>query len=150
MRFFKALVNGAGDFAMIGKSDYRRDWNYCQPPRVEDGKVKSTTWSILFDVPESVKGKATLRLSICGFRGPDGIAVTVNDHDAGNTGPIPEDGVMHRDGIHGVLYERDVSFDASLLKPGTNRITLTPRAKAWPDGVLYDYVRLEMDDTEAK
>jgi rhamnogalacturonan endolyase len=56
---------------------------------------------------------------------------------------------MHRDGIRGVLHERDIPFDAALLKAGTNVIKLTPRAKAWPDGVLYDYVRLEINENAA-
>jgi rhamnogalacturonan endolyase len=41
--------------------------------------------------------------------------------------------------------ERDVTFDASLLRPGTNLIELTKQAHAWPDGVMYDYLRLELD-----
>jgi rhamnogalacturonan endolyase len=134
---------------VIGKSDFRSDWNYCQPPRVVDGQAKSTTWSIRFDLPAAVHGAATLRLAICGYRGRSGISIDVNDHDIGGTGPIPEDGVMHRDGIRGVLYERDIPFDAALLRAGTNVIKLTPRAKAWPDGVLYDYLRLELNENAA-
>ena len=36
-------------------------------------------------------------------------------------------------------------FDASLLKSGTNVIELTKHARSWPEGVLYDYLRLELD-----
>lgn len=130
---------------VIGKSDWRRDWNYCQPPRIEGNAIKSTTWTIRFDLPEAPHGKATLRLAICGSRGRGGIDVTVNGITAGNTGPLPDTGVMHRDGIRGYWFERDVAFDATLLKSGANALQLTVPARSWVDGVLYDYLRLELD-----
>lgn len=127
----------------IGQSEWRRDWNYCQPPRIEGRQVKPTTWTIHFNLPEAPRGHAALRLAICGSRGRGGIDVAVNGSPAGNTGPIPDSGVMHRDGIRGYWCERDVSFDASLLKRGANTLTLTNPARRWVDGVLYDYLRLE-------
>jgi rhamnogalacturonan endolyase len=131
----------------IGKSDWRRDWNYCQPPRSEGGRVRSTTWSITFDLPQAPRGQATLRLAICGSRGRRGIEVTVNGRAAGGTGPLPDTGVMHRDGIRGYWCERSVPFDAALLKRGTNMLQLTVSARSWVDGVLYDYLRLELDES---
>ena len=53
---------------------------------------------------------------------------------------------MHRDGIRGYWFERDVPFDAALLKPGANALQLTVPARSWVDGVLYDYLRLELDE----
>jgi rhamnogalacturonan endolyase len=131
---------------VIGKSDWRKDWNYCQPPRIEGNRVTGTTWSIAFDLPEAVHGKATLRLAIAGSRVQRGIEVSVNDTSAGGTGPLPDTGVMHRDGIRGYWCERSVPFDASLLKAGTNVIKLKVPATNWVQGVLYDYLRLELDD----
>jgi len=56
-------------------------------------------------------------------------------------------GVMHRDGIRSAaLTVCDIKFDAALLKPGNNMIELTKHANDWPDGILYDYIRLEWDD----
>ena len=130
---------------VIGKSDYHRDWNYAQPPR-PDGKggYKSTTWKIRFQMPAPVTGTAILRLAICGARGGP-VDVTLNGQSIGTTGPLPESGVMHRDGIRSdSLTECDLRFDASLLKPGENTIALTKQARAWTDGVLYDYIRLEL------
>ena len=64
----------------------------------------------------------------------------------GSTGELPESGVMHRDGIRATaLTERNLKFDAALLKPGTNVIALTKHVRTWTDGVLYDYLRLELD-----
>ena len=131
---------------VIGKSDWHKDWNYCQPPRIEGDRVRSTTWSITFDLPQAPRGRATLRLAICGSRGAGGIVVTVNDKTAGQTGRLPDTGVMHRDGIRGYWFERDVAFDAALLKHGTNVIKLISPARSWVDGVLYDYLRLELDE----
>jgi len=130
---------------VIGKSDWRRDWDYAQPPR-PDGKGgwKSTTWRIRFNVPENLTGTATLRVAICGSRGGP-VDVDVNGKRVGSTGELPESGVMHRDGIRSAaLVERNITFDASLLKSGENVVALTKEAKAWTDGVLYDYLRLEV------
>ena len=134
---------------VIGASDWRKDWNYCQPPRIEGNRVQSTTWSIRFDLPSTVRGQATLRLAICGSRGRDGIEVSVNGQPAGATGALPDSGVMHRDGIRGYWCERAVHFDASLLIAGANLIQLKSPARSWVDGVLYDYLRLELDEAAA-
>lgn len=130
---------------VVGKSDWRRDWNYCQPPRIDGQSARGTTWSIAFESPTAQRGKATLRLAIAGSRARRGIDVTVNDKEAGNTGPLPDTGVMHRDGIRGYWCERLVAFDAALLKSGTNVIKLTVPARNWVEGVLYDYLRLEVE-----
>jgi hypothetical protein len=129
---------------VVGKSDPRRDWNYCQPPRVEGRRVQSTTWSVTFELPEAPRGKAALRLAVCGSSGRGGVEVAVNGKPAGGTGPLPGSGVMHRDGVRGYWCERAVAFDAALLKRGTNVLTLTVPARSWVDGVLYDYLRLEL------
>ena len=55
-----------------------------------------------------------------------------------------QQGVMHRDGIRGYWFERDVSFDASVLKAGDNQIRLETHPRSWVDAVLYDYIRLEV------
>lgn len=131
---------------VIGKSDWRRDWNYAQPPRSIGGnRLTNTTWSIRFDLAQVPKGTATLRLAICGARGGP-VEVAVNGTSIGSTGELPESGVMHRDGIRGVELERDLRFDASLLKPGDNLIALTKQVRTWTDGVLYDYLRLELKE----
>jgi rhamnogalacturonan endolyase len=135
---------------VIGKSDWRKDWNFCQPPRVEGNRVTPTTWSITFEMPNAPKGKATLRLAIAGSIAPRGIETTVNGTAAGSTGPLPPSGVMHRDGIRGYWCERNVPFDAALLKAGTNVIKLTVPATSWTQGVLYDYLRLELNQTPEK
>lgn len=129
---------------VVGKSDWSRDWNYAQPPRPDGrGGWKPTTWRIRFTLPEQPVGTAILRMAICGVRGGP-IDVAVNGQPAGSTGPLPESGVMHRDGIRGVQIERDIRFDARLLRAGENVMELCKQARTWTDGVLYDYLRLEI------
>jgi rhamnogalacturonan endolyase len=131
---------------VIGKSDWRRDWNYAQPPTPNGvGGWKNTVWRVRFDTAQALAGTATLRLSICGARGGP-VDLMLNGRAIGSTGELPESGVMHRDGIRATaLTERNIRFDASLLKPGANVLELTKRARAWTDGVLYDYLRLEVN-----
>jgi rhamnogalacturonan endolyase len=119
---------------VIGKSDYHRDWNYAQPPR-PDGKSgwKATTWKIEFEQKQLARG------------GP--VDISVNGKPIGSTGELPESGVMHRDGIRGKEIYRDLRFDAALLTTGINVIELKKAARSWVDGVLYDYLRLELDDS---
>lgn len=128
---------------VIGKSDWQHDWNYCQPPKTVGSNVYPTTWSIRFDMPEVVSGQAVLRLGICGSAS-NNVAVSVNDKNAGETGRLPQTGVMHWDGIRGYWCERNVPFDASLLNKGTNVIRLSFPVYSWRQGVLYDYLRLEI------
>jgi rhamnogalacturonan endolyase len=127
---------------VVGKSDWKTDWNFAQPPR--DGKP--TSWTVTFDLSEAPRGKATLRLAICGSRGRGGIDVAVNDTPAGNTGRLLDSGVMHRDGIRGYWEEKTVAFDGSLMKVGKNVLKLTNTGRNWTEGVMYDYLRLELAD----
>jgi rhamnogalacturonan endolyase len=106
--------------------------------------LRPTTWRVQFDSPNAGQGKATLRLAIAGSRTDRGVLVSVNDQPVGGTGPLPDTGVMHRDGIRGYWVERRVEFDAGLLKQGRNVIALTVPARSWVQGVLYDYLRLEV------
>jgi hypothetical protein len=46
--------------------------------------------------------------------------------------------------------ERPVSFDASLMKGGVNVIKSKSQANTWSQGVMYDVVRLELDETTGR
>lgn len=162
---------------VIGRSDWRRDWNYVQPPRIRalpgiplseeqeiteepdppaNGnagprtRVEPTTWTIRFALPEPVRGTAVLRMAFCGAGPRCRIEVAVNGRPVGDTGLLPATSTMHRDGITGYWTERRVRFDAALLRAGENRITLHLPAESWTQGVLYDYLRLELaEDPDA-
>ena len=152
---------------VVGRSDWRRDWNYVQPPRIltrnvpaagedeeqderrpfERGSVHSTTWSIRFDLPESPRGTATLRLAFCGTHVGCHVEAFVNGKSIGDTGPLPSTSAMQRDGIRAYWVEKDLAFDAGLLARGTNAVSLLSHASSWAQGVMYDYLRLELNDT---
>lgn len=155
---------------VIGRSNWRTDWNYVQPPRIsrrtnvgmvseEDeaadaeamrhnpsGGVQSSVWSIRFEMTNAPAGRATLRLAFCGtHRGCD-VEVLVNGRSVGATGILPSTSAMQRDGIRAYWIERPVAFDATLLKPGENVIQLKSHANSWSQGVMYDCVRLELQE----
>lgn len=138
---------------VIGKSDFRRDWFFEQVPHNEEpanttgtGNGRSTAWSIGFSLPSAPHGKATLRLALCGT-GTRSIAVTVNEQQAGTVTGLVNNSTISRDGIAGTWSERDVVFDASLMRSGENVMKLTIPAGSLTSGVIYDYLRLELDVT---
>jgi rhamnogalacturonan endolyase len=143
---------------VIGKSDTRKDWFYEHVPHATDdsgqlagnqgvtGNGRATPYNIKFEMPTTPKGKATLRLAICGTQARS-IDVTVNDKSAGQVSLGGADLVITRHGSQGVWYEREVTFDASLLRQGANVLTLTIPAGAVNNGVVYDYLRLELDES---
>lgn len=146
---------------VIGKSDFRKDWYFQHVPHNENPEAKSdpfrgittpgraTPFTVTFNVPAAQRGQAILRLAICGGPGTNGreIGVSVNGQSVGKIDRLLVDGAITRHSIQGLWYEREVAFDASLLKPGQNTLTLTVPAGQVNHGVIYDYVRLELDET---
>jgi rhamnogalacturonan endolyase len=136
----------------VGRSDFRKDWFFEQVPHNENpanldgkGSGRSTTWSVLFNMPIIPKGRASLRLAVCGA-GTRSLAVSVNSHSVGNvTGLVPDSTVI-RDGIGGRWSEHSIGFDARLLLEGENQIDLSIPAGSLANGILYDYLRLEIAD----
>lgn len=55
------------------------------------------------------------------------------------------DGAITRHGSHGIWYETEFAFDGNLLKEGTNNLVLTMPSGSLNSGVLYDYLRLELN-----
>jgi rhamnogalacturonan endolyase len=155
---------------IIGQSEWRRDWNYVQPPRIltqsvrpigeeeeqsddalsrqvrsGSSEARSTTWSVTFSMPEAPRGKATLRLAFCGTHAGCNVEALLNDKTIGETGVLPSTSAMQRDGIRAYWVEKDIPFDATLLTQGTNVLKLLSHARGWSQGVLYDCLRLELD-----
>lgn len=143
---------------VVGQSDFRTDWNFQHVPHSENPEVKppvgfgqpqahgrATPFTVTFDFEGVARGKAVLRLALCGTGARD-LAVTVNGEPAGTLERLPGDGTIARHGIQGIWYERELEFEASLLKPGPNTLTLTVPAGPVTNGLLYDYLRLELDE----
>jgi rhamnogalacturonan endolyase len=92
------------------------------------------------------RGTAVLRLAICGT-GPRTLQVSVNGAAAGQVQLGTPEGAISRHQIQGLWYERQFEFAASTLKAGENTLTLTVPAGAVTNGVIYDYLRLELDES---
>jgi rhamnogalacturonan endolyase len=141
---------------IIGKSDYGKDWFFQHVPHNEDQDAKSslyfgarspgraTPYKISFDVSSDPKGTATLRLAICGT-GTRYIDVEVNGQSAGKIDNLIGDGVITRHGTQGIWYERELVFDAGLMHAGSNTLVLIVPAGPVNNGIMYDYLRLELE-----
>lgn len=51
---------------------------------------------------------------------------------------------INRDGIQGFWVEKNLAFDAALMKAGDNTLKLTIPAGGPTSGIIYDYLRLEL------
>ncbi len=136
---------------VIGKSDYRKDWNLMQVPRADPadtvGKLPGTaaTWSVAFTLPAAPRGRATLRLAFAGTEARS-LGVSLNDGQIGLVTGFLNNSAIHRDSDRGYWVEREVVFDAAQMKAGENVLKLTVPAGSITSGVEYDYLRLELDE----
>jgi rhamnogalacturonan endolyase len=142
---------------VIGKSDYSKDWFFQHVPHNRDPEAKpvpfggvraignATPYTIEFNLPSAPAGKAFLRFAICGT-GTRSVDVEVNGQPAGKLDNLVGDGVITRHGSTGIWYERDINFDASLMKKGTNTLKIIVPEGPVNNGLVYDYIRLELAD----
>jgi rhamnogalacturonan endolyase len=146
---------------VIGKSDFSKDWFYQHIPHNTDPNARvvpfsgiqgapapATPYTIRFDMPSEPAGKAYLRFAICGT-GARSADVEVNGQAAGKLQDLLTDGLITRHGESGLWYERSVDFDASMMKKGANTIKITMPGGSVNNGLVYDYIRLELADNTA-
>jgi rhamnogalacturonan endolyase len=151
----------------IGKSDVAKDWYYEHIPHNVDANAKivpfrgiqsepgkATPYTITFRMPEApTSGTATLRLAFCSASAPNGLQVSVNGQPAGTVDQLNAhaDATIVRHNIQGIWFERELPFNATMLKKGTNTLTMTIPGGSLNSGVIYDCVRLELKEgTEAE
>jgi rhamnogalacturonan endolyase len=114
-------------------------------PWAKYGQGKATTWTIKFDMDHAPKGEAALRVALAGADGTGGLAIGVNGKTVGTLRPVQTNALRYNTN-KSVWQELTQKFDASLLKQGTNEMTLTVPAGEVTTGVVYDYLRLELDE----
>jgi rhamnogalacturonan endolyase len=144
----------------IGKSDFHKDWFFAHIPHNVDPDARiapfqgiqgrpgnASPWTVSFELPGTPKGQATLRAAISGSGTVPRIEVMVNDQPAGAIARPPGDGAITRHQIQGIWVEREVPFPASLMKKGTNTLKLIVPGGNITNGVIYDYLRLELDES---
>jgi rhamnogalacturonan endolyase len=126
-----------------GQDDMWRQW----------GHGKATTWTVKFTMPKATKGDAVLRIALAGADGgngntpasPGSLTIGVNGTDVGTLHPVATNALRYNTD-RGVWNQYVQKFDASLLKPGENSVTFTVPAGDVTTGVVWDYVRLELND----
>jgi len=116
------------------KDDPWRDW----------GRGKATTWTVKFNMAKASSGTAVLRIALSGADG-GALAVGVNGQEAGSIRPVSTNALRYNTD-KGVWNQYIVKFDASLMKAGANEMTFTVPAGDVTTGVVWDYVRLELND----
>jgi rhamnogalacturonan endolyase len=109
------------------------------------GRGRATIWTIKFKMARASKGQATLRVSLAGANSNGGMAVAVNGQRVGSIRPISTDAIRYNTD-KSLWQECDLTFDAALLKQGGNEMQLTVPAGEVTSGVVYDYLRLELDE----
>ena len=95
------------------------------------------------DPAEALTGHGVLRVALdaVSIRSLD---IGVNGKSAGQITGLVYNATINRDGIEGSWVEKDFAFNASMLKPGENTLTLTVPEGGLMSGVSYDVVRLEL------
>jgi rhamnogalacturonan endolyase len=109
------------------------------------GRGRATTWTITFDMQQAGQGTAALRVALAGADG-QGLTVAVNGKDVGAIRPVSTNALRYNTD-KGVWQQQTLMFDGTLLKPGENQMQFTVPAGEVTSGVVYDYLRLELDDT---
>lgn len=119
------------------------------------GYGRETVWTVKFNMPKPEHGVAALRVGLDGVDGlRDGLPITVNGHSVGALGDgsnldnprLIQTNAIRYNTDHGLWQERTLKFDAALLKPGENTMTFTVPAGDLQSGVVWDYLRLELNE----
>lgn len=124
-------------------------------PWARYGQGKQTVWTIKFNMPKTTKGTAALRVGFAGVDGMrGGLPVTVNGQSIGALGDGSNPDNLALIGTNAIRYNTDqgywqqraLKFDASVLKAGENTMTFTVPAGDLQSGVVWDYLRLELNE----
>ncbi len=111
----------------------------------EWGHGRATTWTVKFAMAKPSQGTGLLRVALAGADGSGGLAIGVNGQSVGTLHPVATNALRYNTD-KGVWYQYAVKFDAALLKAGANEVTFTVPAGDVTTGVVWDYVRLELND----
>jgi rhamnogalacturonan endolyase len=109
------------------------------------GRGRATTWTIKFNMDKPPKGQAALRVALAGADGNGGLAISVNGQSAGTIHPLATNALRYNTN-KSVWQEQTLMFDAALMKQGENQMQLTVPAGDVTTGVVYDYLRLELNE----
>ena len=108
------------------------------------GRGRACTWTIKFNFEKASQGVAALRIALAGADTQQ-LIVGVNGKETGVIRPFSTNALRYNTN-KSVWQEQTLKFDAALLKAGENTIELTVPAGELTSGVVYDYLRLELDE----
>jgi rhamnogalacturonan endolyase len=138
---------------VVGKSDWKKDWNFVQPYNVA-GREQTVApeWKILFDlakVPTAGSNSALYIAAASSFRVSlvvkvNGVNILPKTDTTRISFPYQSDATI-RKGIHGLFGDLRLTFPSALLHAGNNQVSLILTR---PGGdIQYDYLRLESPGT---
>jgi rhamnogalacturonan endolyase len=123
------------------------------------GQGRETVWTVKFNMPNHPHGTAALRVAFAGVDGLNGVLpVAVNGQNVGGLGDgsnpdnarLITTNAIRYNTDQGFWQQRTLKFDASMLHGGENTMTFTVPAGDLQSGVVWDYLRLELDDGATK
>jgi rhamnogalacturonan endolyase len=120
----------------VGKSDWRKDWNYAQ--------FGSAPWTVNFSLADTPARDAAASLYIALASSETTLVVSVNGTRIGSYKAPQASHAPVRLGSHGAFAETRFAIPAGLLKQGPNAIAISQLlAKGRTGTTQYDYLRLE-------
>ena len=145
----------------VGKSQWRKDWNYVLPAMADaTGTYQPCTGTIAFELAKAPASgaQASLYIALAGNDG-DKVTVSVNGANLGDTAgvkgtshamlpvgfaPAYSDTSSIHFSDHGPFCDQRITFPAELLRAGRNTITITMDTRKMTAFLMVDYLRLEL------
>jgi rhamnogalacturonan endolyase len=112
------------------------------------GRGTATTWTVKFTMPQAGKGEASLRVALAGADGAGGLEIGVNGQSVGTIRTVATNALRYNTD-KGVWRQYVQKFDGALLHAGDNTMTFTVPAGDLKTGVVWDYLRLELNEDAA-
>ena len=149
----------------VGASRWDTDWNYVLPSQPNtSGAYQPATATISFNLASApaASAQASLYLGVAGDNGGN-VILSVNGTNLGNasgvtaspqpvtasgynplaTGNYQDNSSIHLSD-HGPFQDERINFPGSLLKAGTNTLTIDMNAVGYSYFLMVDYLRLEL------
>lgn len=120
----------------VGESKPHKDWYYAQS--------KNGKWTISFNLDRTYTGNATLTFSMAGITNNPTLAISVNGNKIDTWQLRQNDAAIYRSALQGGRHSvRQLQFAASMLKKGSNTISLSMSGIGRNGGIMYDCIKLE-------
>jgi rhamnogalacturonan endolyase len=118
------------------------------------GMGKTTVWKVVFHMDKTATGSAYLRVALAGANALRELPVSLNGQSIGAIGdqsnsenmPLINNNSIRYNNDKGLSQQRTLKFDAALLKAGDNELTFTVPGGDLQAGVVWDYLRLELNE----